>query len=76
MFRNFMVQVFSSQVALVVKNSPANAGDRSILGWGRSSGGGHGNPFQYLAWRIAWTEESGRFIVRGVTKESGLNEGT
>ena len=35
----------------VVKNSPANAGDKGdtglIPGLGRSPGGGHGNPFQY-----------------------------
>ena len=41
----------SSQVALVVKNLPANAGDvkdaGSIPGSGRSPGGGHGNPLQY-----------------------------
>ena len=40
----------ASQVALVVKNWPANAGDVrdvcSISGSGRSPGGGHGNPFQ------------------------------
>ena len=40
-----------SQVALVVKNLPANAGDvidaGSIPGLGRSPGGGHGNPLQY-----------------------------
>ena len=40
----------ASQVALVVKNWPANAGDVrdvcSISGLGRSPGGGHGNPFQ------------------------------
>ena len=39
------------QVALVVKNSPANAADIRDVGpipWlGRSSGGGHGNPLQY-----------------------------
>ena len=41
-------------MALVVKNPPANAGDvqgnvdvGSIPGWGRSPGGGHGNPLQY-----------------------------
>ena len=38
----------ASQVALVVKNPPANAGDigdvDSIPGVGRSPGGGHGNP--------------------------------
>ena len=41
----------ASQVALVVKNQPANAGDMRdislILGSQRSPGGGHGNPFQY-----------------------------
>ena len=40
-----------SQVALVVKNVPANAGDvrdkGSIPGSGRSPGRGHGNPLQY-----------------------------
>ena len=37
-------------MVLVVKNPPVNAGDirdvGSILGWGRSLGGGHGNPLQ------------------------------
>ena len=41
----------SSQVALVVKNPPANAGDSgnagSIPGSGRSPGEGHGNPLQF-----------------------------
>ena len=41
----------ASQVALVVKNSPANAGDISDVGSTpgsrRSPGGGHGNPLQY-----------------------------
>ena len=41
----------ASQVALVVKKPPANAGEvgdtGSIPGWGRSPGGGHGNPLQY-----------------------------
>ena len=51
------------QVALVVKNPPANTEDKgdvsSIPGLGRSLGGGHGNPLQYSCWRIPWTEESG-----------------
>ena len=41
----------ASQVVLVVKNLPADAGDirdmGSIPGSGRSVGGGHGNPLQY-----------------------------
>ena len=40
-----------SQVALVIKNLPTNAGDAgnmgSIPGSGRSPGGGHGNLLQY-----------------------------
>ena len=47
----------------MVKNLPANAGDvreaGSIPGSGRPPGGGHGNPLQYLAWKIPWTEEPG-----------------
>ena len=42
----------ASQVALVVKNPPANLGDiteaSSFPGLGRSAGGTHGNPFQYF----------------------------
>ena len=51
------------QVALVVKNPSASAGDisdaGSIPGSGRSSGGGNGNPLQYFAREIPWTEEPG-----------------
>ena len=42
---------WASQVALMVKNSSAKAGDIravcSIPGWGRSPGEGNGNPLQY-----------------------------
>ena len=42
----------ASQVVLVVKNLPANAGDKrdmaSVPGSGRSPGGGHSNPLQYF----------------------------
>ena len=38
-------------MVLVVKNPPANAGDVKdsdlISGWGKSPGGGNGNPLQY-----------------------------
>ena len=41
----------TSQVVLVAKNPPVNAGGirdtGSIPGLGRSHGGGHGNPLQY-----------------------------
>ena len=51
-------------MALIVKNLPAILGDMrdagSVPRWGRSSGGGHGNPLQYiLSWRVPWTEEPG-----------------
>ena len=42
------IEVRASQVALVVTNLPANAGDVGfILRSGRSPGGGHSNPLQY-----------------------------
>ena len=45
----------------MVKASAYNAGDAgSIPGMGRSPGEGNGNPLQYSAWRIPWTEEPGR----------------
>ena len=53
--------VTASQVVLVVKNLPANAGDirdvGSIPGLERSPKGGHGTQSSIFAWRIPWTEE-------------------
>ena len=47
----------------MVKNLPANVGDirdaGSIPGLGRSPGGGHGNPLQFLPGESPWTEEPG-----------------
>ena len=47
----------------MVKNLPANAGDTrdTVLmpGSGRFPEVGNGNPLQYLAWKIPWTEEPG-----------------
>ena len=58
-----------SQVALVVKNLPANAGDirdeGSIPGSGRPPGGLYGTHSSILAWRIPWTEEPGRLQSMG-----------
>ena len=52
-----------SQVALVVKNPPANARDAKdvglIPGLGGSSGEGNGNPFQYSCLENSKTEEPG-----------------
>ena len=50
-FEFIYFMLWASQVVLVVKNPPANAGDTKdaglILGLGRSPGIGNGNPFQY-----------------------------
>ena len=47
----------------MVKNLPANAGDKrdmgSIPGSGRSPGGRMATHSSILAWRIPWTEEPG-----------------
>ena len=57
----------ASQVALVVSNPAANAGDvrdmGSVPGSGRFPGGGHGGPLHTLAWRIPWTEEPGGYSL-------------
>ena len=53
----------------MVKNPPANAGDRrdagSIPGSGRSPGGGNVSHSSVLAWRIPWTEEPVRLQPAG-----------
>ena len=50
-----------SQVAIVLKNPPANAEDLketgSVLGLGRSLEEDMATHFSILAWRIPWTEE-------------------
>ena len=62
----------ASQVALVLKNLPANAGDirdaGSIPGLGRFPGGGHGNPLQYSCLENPWTEEPGGLQSIGLKK--------
>ena len=51
----------TSQVALVVKNPPANTGDvrdtGSVPGLGRFPEGGNGSPLQYSCLGNPWTEE-------------------
>ena len=60
------------QVALVVKNKQANAGDAgdagSIPGWGRPPGGGHGNPLQYPCLENPTDRGAWRATVQGVAK--------
>ena len=59
-------------MALVVKNSPDNAGNirdlDSIPGSGRFSGGGHGNPLQYSCLENPLDRGAWRAIVHEVTK--------
>ena len=59
-------------VAVVVKNSPANAGDvrdeDSTLGLGRSPRGGNGNPLQYLCPENSMGREAWQSAVHGATK--------
>ena len=62
----------ASQVVLVVKNPPANAGDvrdmGSIPGSGRSSGGGRGNPLQYSCLENPMDRGAWCATVHGVKK--------
>ena len=49
------------------KKAACSAGDLgSTSGLGRSPGEENGNPLQYLAWKIPWTEKPGR--LHGVAK--------
>ena len=56
----------------MVKNLPANAEDRrdsgSVLGSGRSPGGGHGNPLQYAHLEKPRERGAWQATVHGVTK--------
>ena len=63
---------WASQVALVVKNLPDNAGDirdmGSIPGSGRTTGGGHGNPLQYACLENPMIRGAWRATVHWLTK--------
>ena len=62
----------ASQVVLVVKNIPANAGDLRDVGLtpgsGISPGGGHGNPLQYYRLENPMDRGAWRAMVHGVAK--------
>ena len=63
---------WASQVALVVKNTPASAGDKrdmsSISELGRSSRGGHGNPLQFSCQDNPMDRGAWQAMVHGVSK--------
>ena len=70
----------ASQVVLLVKNPPANAGNvrdsGSIPGLGRLPGGGHGNPLQYSCLENPHGQRSlGGYSLWGC-KESDMTEVT
>ena len=64
------VRVFLSDT--VVKNLPANAGDTrdmgSIPGWGRSPGGGNGNPLKHSCLENSMDRGAWWATVHGVVK--------
>ena len=59
----------------VVKNPPANAGDKGDAGLipelGRPPPEGNGNPLQYSCLGIPWTEEPGKLQSMGRRVEHG-----
>ena len=61
-----------AEVALVVKNLPAHAGDvrdvGSTPGLGRAPGGGHGNPLQYSCLQYPMDRGAWRDTVHRVTQ--------
>ena len=75
-YGNFM----ASQVVLVERNSPANAGDirdvGSIPGWWRSPEGGHGNPLQCSCLERPRDRGAWRAIVQEDHTESDMTEAT
>ena len=61
------------QVALVVKNPPANAEDTGLIcRLGRSPGGGHGNPLQYSCLENPMDRGAWWTTVHGVAKNRTL----
>ena len=67
-------------VVLVVKNSPANAGDIRVEGSipesGRCPRGGHGYPLQYSCLKNPMDRGAWRAIVHGGHKELNVTEAT
>ena len=61
--------VWASQMALVIKNLPANAGDPKdwvrSLGWEDPLESEMATHSSILAWRIQWTEEPGELQSMG-----------
>ena len=62
----------ASQVVLMVKDPPSNAGDARdvdwILGLGRSTGGGNGNPLQHSCLKNPMNRGAWQAIVYSIAK--------
>ena len=73
------MSVLASQVVLVVKNPPANAGDTrdmgSTLGSGRSPGKGNGTPLQHFCLENSMDKRAWQAAINGIGKESGVTVG-
>ena len=71
-FRIISYHISASQVALMVKNPPANAGDARDLGSipssGRSPEAGNDNPLQYSCLENSMTKESGGLQSLGLQR--------
>ena len=74
MFCLGLPQFGASQVALVVKNPPANAGsirDSGLtLELGRSPGRGHNNPLQYSCLKNLMDREAWQAVVHRAAKSA------
>ena len=67
----------ASQVVLVVKNPPDNAGDRGLIpGSGRSPGGQHGYPFQWSSLENPMDRGAWWATVHWVSKSQTTTEAT
>ena len=65
-----LLSTWVSQVALMVKNQPANAGSRRGFNpWSQRSSGGHGNPLQYSCMENPTDRGASRVTVHGVRKK-------
>ena len=75
--KEMLLYFWASQVALVVNNPPASAGDLrdrcSIPGLGRSPEGGHGNSLQYSCLENPMDSGAWQVLVQRVA-ESDMTE--